>query len=175
MYNNLKEYLMSLEVFIDNEYLDSYIRLIEDNVDTHKSRGFTQRHHIVPRIYYRHNGLNIDNSPDNLVNLFYKDHIYAHYYLSLCSKDGWFKRANILSIQYTINNSHLLDKFGDLFNEEWRKNNLPHYLDLIAYSNQYLKDHPRDIQGEKNPFYGKKHTQETKDKISQTKKSQYTP
>ena len=32
----------------------------------------------------------IDNSASNTVNLFYKDHVLAHYYLALCAKDKKF-------------------------------------------------------------------------------------
>lgn len=47
----------------------------------------TQLHHIIPRKYYTYNKLEINNSRENLVNLLYKDHILAHYYLALCAKE----------------------------------------------------------------------------------------
>lgn len=39
---------------------------------------------------FQTNSLEIDNSKENLVNLYYKDHILAHYYLCLCT-EGTFK------------------------------------------------------------------------------------
>lgn len=81
---SLKETLLSLGCFEDNKYLDFYYNLIENNRHTKKEKFKTQRHHIIPKCYYKENSLELDNSSDNLVNLLYKDHILAHYYLCRC-------------------------------------------------------------------------------------------
>ena len=81
---NLKEKLLSTRIFIDNEFLNKYVELINNNIDTEKTSE-TQRHHIVPRYYYHHCGDKVCNSKDNIVNLLFKDHIKAHYYLARCS------------------------------------------------------------------------------------------
>ena len=95
----LKEKLLALGIFEDNEYLDKYCELIENNKNTKREKFKTQQHHIIPRSYYKHNNLEIDNSKENLVNLLYKDHILAHYYLCLCTK-GNLKYKMFISIQY---------------------------------------------------------------------------
>lgn len=94
----LKEKLLNLGILEDNEYLNKYCVLIESNRETKMERFKTQRHHIVPRCYYKNKGLKVDNSKDNLVNLLYKEHILAHCYLSMCAKEPWFKYANLISI-----------------------------------------------------------------------------
>ena len=92
MYNILQEKLTSLNFILDNDYLHEYIKLLVSNIETKYSPGKTQRHHIIPRWYYASYDLPVDNSSDNLINLYFKDHILAHYYLSLCT-EGKFKYA----------------------------------------------------------------------------------
>ena len=67
--NNLKQKLLSLGIFIDNEYLDSYCFLIENNRNTSKISGVTERHHIIQRAYFKDKGVPIDNSKENIVNI----------------------------------------------------------------------------------------------------------
>lgn len=86
----IKIKLLATNYFIDNEYLDKYCELIELNKDTKRERPKTQSHHIIPVSYFKLSELPIDNSKENRVNLLYKDHILAHYYLCLCTK-GKFK------------------------------------------------------------------------------------
>ncbi len=97
--DSLKNYLLNLDIVTNNEYLDKYIDLIERNSTTIKEKYKTHSHHIVPKCYFRHNNISIDNSLNNKVNLLIKDHLLAHYYLALCSKEEWFKIANILVLQ----------------------------------------------------------------------------
>lgn len=88
--NTLRLKLVKTGVVEDNEYLHKYVSLVSskkvDSVKRHK----TQVHHIIPRAYFNHLGIEIDESENNRVILLYKDHLLAHYYLSLCAK-GWFK------------------------------------------------------------------------------------
>ena len=89
----LKEKLLKLGCFDDNEYFDKYLELCLDNVNTKRTKYITNAHHIIPRKYYKFNKLEIDNSPENIVNLRYYDHILAHYYLVLCSIPGYLQYA----------------------------------------------------------------------------------
>ena len=126
---NLKEKLLNLGLVKDNQYLDRYIELIEKNKETKKEKFKTNKHHIIPRYYYKYNNFELDNSKENFVNLLYKDHILAHYYLSLCSSNGYFKYSNInalsyIQTKYKINTNDLID-------------NLDNYQDLYSYLIQY--------------------------------------
>ena len=64
----LKDTLLSLNIFEDNEYLDAYIKLIEANKETKKEQFKTALHHIIPKAYFKKMNLPIDNSKNNLVN-----------------------------------------------------------------------------------------------------------
>lgn len=81
----MKKLLLTTGYFIDNQYIDLYIDLIEKNSKTKKSYN-TQTHHILPRCYYSLIKEKVNDSDDNLAVLLYKDHILAHYYLCLCTK-----------------------------------------------------------------------------------------
>lgn len=83
-FNELKEKLLSTNCFEDNEYLDQYCELIYNNEVPYQIYK-TQSHHILPQCYFTSNNLEIDNSQENLVNLLYKHHLLAHYYLFKCA------------------------------------------------------------------------------------------
>ncbi len=90
---NLKETLLGLGVFIDNEHLDFYCQIIENNKDTKFVKRLTEKHHIIQRSYYKLNNLEIDNSSENLVYLSHFDHCLAHYHLCECTT-GRLKYSN---------------------------------------------------------------------------------
>ena len=93
---NVYETLRNLEYFIDNEYLIKYCQLVDRNKRT-KVRYNTNKHHIIPRSWFKLCGLEVDNELTNLVNLPYREHTLAHYYLCLCTQDP-FKYANELAL-----------------------------------------------------------------------------
>jgi len=80
---NLKEKLLSLGCFEDNEYLDFYLQIVNEELLTPSGE---ENHHIIPRCYYRYNNLEVDNSDENLVKLSHFKHCLCHYYLCLCLK-----------------------------------------------------------------------------------------
>ena len=79
-----KEQLLASKSFLDNEYLDKYLRLISQKALQERKKYSMQKHHIIPRAYYKYFNLKIDNSKENLVLLNYADHVLAHYYLTFC-------------------------------------------------------------------------------------------
>ena len=87
----LTEQLLQTGMFIANAQLDAYIKLINSSDSTVK---YGEKHHIIPRSYYKLTGQKIDNSKANVVKLSYFEHILAHYYLSFCT-NGKLKQANI--------------------------------------------------------------------------------
>ena len=89
--------LPGLNNFVDNEHLQSYIRLVERNRVTPQLGGRTNAHHVIPRSWFKINNYEIDNSQNNLVNLVYRDHVLAHYYLCLCT-NGDLLFANELAL-----------------------------------------------------------------------------
>lgn len=95
----IKEALLATEQFLDDEWLDKYVALVEANILTEPKAEQTfwssiQKHHIIPRCYYEYVGLPVNNNQDNLVNLTVNDHANAHYYLIKASATG-FMRSNM--------------------------------------------------------------------------------
>lgn len=159
----LKEKLLSIELCIDNEYLDKYVDLVISNRNTTKEKFKTDYHHIIPRYYYRHTGSELDDTSDNKVVLHIKDHILAHYYLALCSSNDIYKASNVLSVLFSCNKNR---KFEDI-DEDWIEQNILEFETLYESARKYISS--VDRSGEKNAFYGKHHTDETKAKISKAK------
>ena len=96
--NVLKQKLLNTGLFLDNEYLDEYINLVLSNNIT---IGYTEKHHILQRNYFKKSGLPLDNSQDNLITLSYCDHCKAHWLLYFCTT-GYLKKANEASIRYIV-------------------------------------------------------------------------
>ena len=81
--------------FLDNEYLDKYIEVLEANLETKRNRKSTQAHHAIPvntywttsEPYKRTDALKLAKAdPINFeVHLLYKDHLVIHSYLTLCT------------------------------------------------------------------------------------------
>lgn len=117
--NALKSCLLKTAHFIDNEYLDQYCSLISQNKDQRKIKYQTQKHHILPRCYFKLINLEIDNSKENLVNLLYKDHILAHYYLCLCTEG---------KLHYRLANA-----FFHLIHRKWKYEDFSPETDLSEY------------------------------------------
>lgn len=154
----LKEKLLNTGYFIDNEWLDKYCGLIEDNKDIVKDKN-TQKHHILQRAYYNLINQPCDDNKKNLVNLKYSDHILAHYYLCLCTKNQ-LEKSNRTALFFMLNTSpenfdeqQFIDSIGDYYN--------------ILYMKHKQDDSERN-SGKNNPNYGLKRSIETKKKISQS-------
>lgn len=81
--------------YIDNEWLDKYLEIIEANLNTKQNGMSTQAHHAIPvneywisnEPYNRNEALKLARKdPINFeVNLLYKDHLLIHSYLTLCT------------------------------------------------------------------------------------------
>lgn len=116
----LKTRMLYLGIFENNQYLEAYCNLIERNKNTPKIPFQTQQHHIFPRFLYKDANVELDNTKFNLVNLEYKDHILAHYYLCLCSvrfiykfECAFFYMTQIHSKNFDMSN---LDKYVEIYN-----------------------------------------------------------
>lgn len=128
--NNICLDLLRYDMCIDNEYFSKYRYLVsqKSNIPEHL---IYENHHIIPRAVYAILGIPTNNNPDNLIALTIKDHVLAHYYLSLCSKNSKFKFSNITCIALICNRS-----YSDI-NEEWINSNLE-YLDNLRKEQRSL-------------------------------------
>ena len=91
----IKQKLLDLGVFKDNEYLDRYNDLIVKNKQTEKEKYITECHHIIPKVYYKYTKHRPDDSDENLVHLKYCDHVLAHCLLALSFSDEYLISASV--------------------------------------------------------------------------------
>lgn len=158
--NNILEKLVRTNLFdAESRYLKLYVELIISNLSQEKIKFKTQEHHIIPKSYYKDNCLEVDNSKDNLVNLLYKDHILAHYYLALASTDKLFKYQNTMAIQHVFGNKHVNCEEINISTL-----NLDLYQSLYEEAMQHQKE---------NAYYthkGRKRTQETIENLRKANK-----
>jgi hypothetical protein len=120
---NLKERLLSCGLVHDNEYLDKYVEIINAKSFPTKQIGIHNRHHIIPRFYFRTNKLPIDNSSDNIANLLFKDHILAHYYLALCARENYkflselsfFRTTGFMTLPHSEDAMGDMDRYDDVY------------------------------------------------------------
>ena len=135
----LKNSLIATGCFEANEYLTQYVELCINNINAPKQKGQTNKHHTIPLAYYikeynlqnRHEAEHFARCDKNnfIVNLLFKDHILAHYYLSLCATDI-FKYKAICALNYLLGNSkkiYNLDTLQAIADE----------LDLTKYQELY--------------------------------------
>lgn len=148
----LKEHILEHEYFIDNEYLDKYIELINSNITNKREKFRTERHHIIPRAWFVMHNAKVDSTQTNIVNLLYKDHIIAHYLLYKCTS-GNLSKSNLKAfMQMTFYKIKINDA-------EKRA-----VLDSIGDELQTVYEDYQRVNSEQNK--GKKLSEETKKKIS---------
>lgn len=99
----LKHILINLGLCKQNKYLTKYVNLIITNLTTTKQLGY-DKHHIIPKYYYKYNNLKINSSKENLVYLSRTNHILAHLYLCFCSTSDKYVYPNSYAV-LTLSNS----------------------------------------------------------------------
>ena len=103
-----KEQLLHTGYVEDNEYLDLYVDLINNNLSTKCEKFKTQQHHSIPCACYPSRSEANKDKENVIVNLMFKDHVLAHYYLCLCAKATQFKYKMIAAIEFTLGKSRNL-------------------------------------------------------------------
>lgn len=114
------------------------------------SDRYHERHHIVPKC------MNGDNSKDNLIDLYAREHFIAHKLLAEENPQNYqLKYAYWNMCQCTGRDGQ--DKYIPTPEE---------YEDARIFCHEAMS-------GENHPWYGKHHTKETKEKISVSRKGKY--
>lgn len=119
----LKTKLLATNYFENNKYLDKYCKLVKQNEFTKKQESKTNKHHILPKSYFKMLGLPVNNSLENLVHLLYIDHILAHYYLCLCTNRQFKYKLSVA--------------FFQLVNRRWKYEDFNPETDLSEYQKIY--------------------------------------
>lgn len=76
-----KQRLLETQQFLNCEALNLYINLVKNNLTTPRVPGKTDKHHILPESLFSTRGLPENNTENSIVNLYFADHVLAHYYL----------------------------------------------------------------------------------------------
>ncbi|MBQ0113365.1 MAG: hypothetical protein KBT03_09570 [Bacteroidales bacterium] len=119
------------------EYINAILSMREN---TKKKDVYMERHHIIPKC------MGGDNSPENLVWLFPREHFIAHKLLYLENK-------GITALSYAYwNMSHCIKKGR-------------YKLTELEYE-QARKEHSKNMSGKNNPNYGVRMTEEERKKSS---------
>jgi hypothetical protein len=114
-----------------------YLEFIEKcRTKTYDDGLVLHKHHIIPKHLWANQEISVNNK-DNLIKLSVDDHVTAHLMLAECYDENTYECISNLRSAQIISNKSITDK---------------KILDKI--SETYV--------GDKNPFYGKSHTEETK-------------
>ena len=95
-------------VFIYNQHFVAMMNII-NAARRNNINGKFEKHHIIPRCYFKLKGLPVDGSEANLVNLTYEEHAKVHALAALCAVDELKPKLKYASIM--MNNRH--DCFGE--------------------------------------------------------------
>lgn len=104
---------------------------------------YCERHHIIPKC------LGGDNNEDNLIDLYAREHFIAHKLLAEENPDN----TKIVWAYTMMSRIKGNDK-------------QQHYVPTPEEYEQAKIAHSKAMTGENNPMYGKRHTQEARDKMS---------
>lgn len=151
-----KEELLATGYFVKGKYFDEYIELLLKNTETKYLQSTTNAHHIIPRHYFKHLNIPVDNSSKNIVNLSHKDHAIAHLLLSGCTT-GRDRYWNLYSVFYMTGQRHF--------------DSIDEYRQLI---DDYPELYENAIKAAPNHRKGTKCSESTRRKMSQSKKGTVT-
>ena len=168
----LKEKLLDIGLCIDNKYLYKNVELIESNRDTKRQKFKTEKHHIIPRKWFMLKHIEVDNSSDNVVNLLYKNHVLAHYYLYKCTINPIsninlevFIRMTFYKIKMSnVDIDSLYNQLGDNIQELHEQ-----YKILNSEQNRGKKPSEETLRKRSLALKGKKRSEETKAKMRKPK------
>lgn len=167
----------------ESEYWEKVQKIYKEN-DNYPKIVVKNRnlHHKFMRSFSRLEGTEIDNDKENLVSLSEGDHFLVHYYLWKCTKTGYRNRTG-LPVRYMYKKAvkYLNDEIVELIAKEWTCKGCKGWKwsdeskkklskARKGKTNDYFKNHKFSFPGESNPFYGKKHSDETKKKIGEKSK-----
>lgn len=122
-------------------------------------------HHIIPRCYFRHYNMEVDNSIANTVTLTYDEHFAVHKLAYKCAKESWLKSklacaAHLMGDKEAtyIMEETVRKKISDSSKERWSNNE---YKERVRHA---MQGKHRTLE-QRNHYKGKK-SQETREKMS---------
>lgn len=160
-----------LNCFVYNQHFVAMMNIINYARLTNKEGEF-ELHHIIPRCYFNKHNLPVDNSEKNLVTLTVEQHRKVHKLAALCATDEMKPSlkfaASLMNRDSVVGENNPM--YGVKCNDEKRKK-------ISNSVKQAYKEGRLNVNCENNGMHGKhswcfgKHlSEETKKKISETKK-----
>lgn len=147
------------EVFeTDNEYWQKVLDIFAKN-EKYEKKIVSNRnlHHKFPRSFSKKLGEPIDNDKDNLISLSLADHFLVHYYYYLLAKKG-FRQA--MATAFTF----MAKKGLKYMTPETAEQVAKDYEEAKLIADQFNSEIHK---GQLNPFFGKHHSEEFRNKMSE--------
>lgn len=139
-------------VFLDNKYTAAYFKIIGNAKNRQTVNGYTERHHIIP------SSLSGKNTAENIAILTGREHFICHRLLSkMTTGDSKYK---MLAAVFRMMHS----------NQPLRYIGTSHTYEKVKSEKAIL--HSKLFAGDKNPFYGKNHSDQTRDKLREARYNQ---
>lgn len=137
-------------MFIENKFKKWYDEIIV-RAKTRRLEGYGETHHIIP------SALGGSNVASNKVKLTAREHFICHRLLVLFTKDEWKDKMIHAQVMMLVENPR-------------QTRYTPASRVYERLREQHSEMMKRKMKGENNPFYGKKHTEETKAYLSKKRK-----
>ena len=148
---------MDTKYFLNNKYTKIYYKIIERALNRENISGYFEKHHIIPKCF--------ENNKET-VKLTAKEHYICHLLLIKMCKYKKHKKSMIYALmRFRQTNSKNVKRITGSAYNILRQNNIFYGKNNPFFGKGYL------MSGEKNHFYGKKHSEETKKLLSQQKQN----
>ena len=158
-------------MYLQNKYTQCYYNIV-NRAKARKQIGYVEKHHIIPKSL---GGKNTDN---NLVKLTAREHFICHWLLTKMLNDGpdkWKLLFAFHSFVRVNKNQNRYKVTGKKY--EILKKAVSEAKSKLNIGNKYSLGHKRStdtISKWKESYAGHTHSNETKQKLSQTMKEKYT-
>ena len=172
-----------MQIFINNKYTKIYYQIIEMASQSDYTGIYTEKHHIIPR------ALGGNNNAENLIVLTARQHFICHRLLPKMTQ-GISKRKMTFALNQMLCSNkyqkrvvtsavyaHIKEEFNKINhfnNPEWQRNNAIKNKGKTATeeARQNMRKgwEARRKKGLGNPGIGRKHSEETRKKISENRK-----
>jgi hypothetical protein len=115
----IRAILLATGDFKDCESLTKYCRLITKNKQNTNLTIQIQKHHILPRAWYKLHNKKVDNSASNTVLLSVADHAKAHLFLFQAATNPEVRAQNAAAVRYMcdIFSEELIDEYAEELNK----------------------------------------------------------
>jgi len=143
--------------FIENKYKRWYFSIVEKAQNRDYDRLLHEKHHIIP------SSIGGSNDPENIVCLLYREHFICHWLLTKFTK-SIAKGKMCGALRMMMNKSSFNNRVLTNRHYEIARTALSRTKRIVS---EQFKKHQSEIKmGIKNPMFGRKQSEETKQKIS---------